>query len=245
MIVGTHGVDPLVDVGWIAEHLADPRVRLVEVDVSRAVYDEGHIPGAVLWDAYKDLRGRSYRPVVKGELARLLSRTDVTPDTTVVCYGYGASLGFWLLKSHGHEDVRMLMGSRGQWEQTGHGWSTDVPEPAEAALAEPIENADMLASRQDVESAIADSAHVLLDVRLRAEYTGERFWPSGATEDAGRAGHISGAVSLPIDTLQTEDEVLKNADELRCIFEQAGVTADKSVIAYCTIGNRAAQAWLR
>jgi thiosulfate/3-mercaptopyruvate sulfurtransferase len=82
-----------------------------------------------------------------------------------------------------------------------------------------------------------------LDVRAEAEYSGERFWPSGATADAGRAGHVPGAVSVPIDLLRTEGGRLKGPEELRPILEQAGVRRDKAVISYCTIGNRAAEAW--
>jgi thiosulfate/3-mercaptopyruvate sulfurtransferase len=238
------GNQAAVDVGWIAARgVDDPRVRLVEVDVSRVAYDEGHIPGAVLWNAYADLRDEDYRPVERADFERLLSRSGVTPETTVVVYGYGASLGFWLLKAYGHENVRMLMGPREQWAQAGGQWSRDVPELAKSAYPHVVENADLLASRQAVEGAIDDPGQVLLDVRSEPEYSGERFWPSGATKDAGRPGRVPGAVSVPIDLLREEDETLKSPDELRRIFEQAGVTKDKTVIAYCTIGNRASQAW--
>jgi thiosulfate/3-mercaptopyruvate sulfurtransferase len=106
------GQSSTVDVDWIAAHLGEAGVRLVEIDVSRAAYDEGHIPGAVLWNAYADLRDPNYRPVGLAELGRFLSRSGITPETCVVTYGYSAPLGFWLLRAHGHEDVRMLMGPR-------------------------------------------------------------------------------------------------------------------------------------
>jgi thiosulfate/3-mercaptopyruvate sulfurtransferase len=233
----------IVDVDWIAACVDDPGVRLVEVDVTRAVYDEGHIPGAVLWNAYTDLRDADYRPVEQAELGRLLSCSGVTPETTVVFYGYGAPLGFWLLKAYGHADVRMLMGSREQWAQRGHEWTTDVPKPAENADPQLVENAAVFAAREAVEAAMADPAQVVLDVRAESEYSGERFWPSGATADVGRAGHVPGAVNVPIDLLRAEDGTLKSVGELRPIFEQAGVTKDKTVIVYCTIGNRASEAW--
>src|SRR5260221_12118034 len=121
----------VVDVEWMVARLGDPGVRLVEVDVSRAAYDEGHIPGAVLWNAYGDLRDADYRPVGEATLRRLLSSSGVGPETTVVTYGYGAPLGFWLLKAHGHKNVRMLMGSREQWARAGHEWSLDAPSVGE------------------------------------------------------------------------------------------------------------------
>jgi thiosulfate/3-mercaptopyruvate sulfurtransferase len=234
--------EPIVNVNWIAAPLGDPELRLVEVDVSRISYDDGHIPGAILWNAYADLRDERYRTVGREDLGRLLSRSGVTPDTTVVVYGYGAPLGFWLLKAYSHANVRMLMGSREQWADSGRQWSTAAPRPA--STVHPLtENAKVLASREAVEAAIGNPAEVLLDVRSEAEYTGERFWPSGATADVGRAGHIPGAVNLPIDLLRAKDGTLKSADELRGILEAAGVTRDKTVITYCTIGNRASEAW--
>lgn len=232
-----------VDVDWIAAHVGDPGVRLVEVDVSRAAFDEGHIPGAVVWNAYTDLRDKKYRPVGMAELERLFSRSGIAPDTCVVVYGYSAPLGFWLLKTHGHQDVRILIGPREQWAQAGHEWSTGTPEPNESAHPPVVTNADWLASRQGVEDAIDDPAQIILDVRAEAEYSGEIFWPSGATADAGRTGHVPGAVSVPIDLLRTGGGKLKSPEELRRILEQAGVPNDKTVITYCTIGNRASEAW--
>ena len=119
--------DPTVDVRWITAHVGDPSVQLVEVDVSRAAYDQGHIPGAVFWDAYVDLRDSAYRPVPKQELQRLFSRSGISPDSTVVLYGYAGALGFWVMKAHGHRDVRVLRGSRDQWIAGGEQWTTDVP----------------------------------------------------------------------------------------------------------------------
>ena len=81
----------------IASHIDDPSVRFVEIDVSAAAYNAGHIPRAVLWNAYTDLRHSDYRPVSAAELQDLLRKSGVTPDMTVVFYGYGAHLGFWLL----------------------------------------------------------------------------------------------------------------------------------------------------
>ena len=238
---GSHGV--VVDVDWIAANVGDAEVRLVEVDVSRVAYGEGHIPGAVLWNAYTDLRDESYQPVGLGELERLLSRSGISPQTCVVVYGYSAPLGFWLLKAHGHEDVRILIGPRDQWAEAGHEWVTDEPAPAESAYPLEGPNADLLASREAVQEAIDDPEQIVLDVRAEAEYSGERFWPSGATEGAGRAGHVPGAVSVPIDLLRAEGGKLGNADALRRPLEQAGVAKDKAVITYCTIGNRASEAW--
>src|SRR5882757_8774772 len=119
----------LVDADWVAAHLDDPDVRVVEVDVSSAAYDEGHIPGAILWDAYKDLRHPDFSPIDKAEFEAVLARTALTPDTTVVFYGYAPVLGYWLLSRHGHERTKVLDGPRERWAEEGREWSTEVPEP--------------------------------------------------------------------------------------------------------------------
>ena len=234
---------PIVDATWVAGHLREPGIRLIEVDVSKAAYDQGHIPGAVFWNAYADLRDAAYQPIARATLEDLFARSGLDPASTVVVYGYGAALGFWLLKSNGYDRVRMLDGSRDQWTRDGRQWTTDAPSPSTGRHPLPAEISDHVATREAVESAIKDPTKILLDVRSGLEYSGDRFWPSGATEGAGRSGHIPGATSLPIDLLRTESGALKSPDELQRAFDRAGVDKDKAVITYCTIGNRASQAW--
>lgn len=234
---------PLVDVAWIADHLDDPTVRLVELDVSRAAYDQGHIPRAVLWNAYTDLRHPDYSPIGAREFEELLSTSGVSRETTVVFYGYGAHLGFWLLRAHGHDRVRLLDGSREQWPAAGHRWSVEAFEPAPTSYALDGTDPALHASRDAVVAMIGRSDQVLLDVRAQAEYDGDYFWPSGATEGAGRAGHVPGTVHVPIDRLRGEDGQFKEVGEMRAALAAHGVTPDRRIVTYCTIGNRASQAW--
>jgi thiosulfate/3-mercaptopyruvate sulfurtransferase len=235
--------DPLVDVAWIADHLDDPDVRLVELDVSRAAYDQGHIPGAVLWNAYADLRDPDYTPISQSDLEGLLAASGVSPETTVVFYGYGAHLGFWLLRAHGHDRVRLLDGSREQWPAAGHAWSVGAAEPAPAS--HPLAGPDVAihSSRKVVEGMIGRADEVILDVRAQAEYDGDYFWPSGAIESAGRAGRVPGAVHVPIDKLRDEHGQFNEAGAMREALAAQGVTPDRRIVVYCTIGNRASQAW--
>jgi thiosulfate/3-mercaptopyruvate sulfurtransferase len=237
------GPNVLVDPAWIAAHLDDPLVRLIEVDVSRAAYDAGHIPGAVLWNAYVDLRSPDYSPIDQNGLATLLSEAGVTPETTVVFYGYGQYLGFWLLKRQGHDRVLVMDGSRERWEAAGETWSTDAVTPIPSDYPRPAEGAGIGPSRQAVHAMSNDQGTVVLDVRSHAEFEGERFWPSGATEGAGRPGHIPGAAHVPVDVLRDEDGDFANVEELRALYDAAGAGADKRIVTYCTIGNRASQVW--
>lgn len=226
---------------WLAAHLADPDLRIIEVDVSRAAYDEGHIPGAVLWDAYKDLRHPDFVPINKAEFEAVLAHSGVTPDTTVVFYGYAPLLGYWLMDRHGHERMQVMEGPREQWEGGDREWSTEIPEPDPTSYVSDGGHVGLLASMAEVQEGIGDSETVILDVRSAEEFSGERFWPSGAAEDVGRSGHIPGAVHVPVSVLTDADGKPVDREKLRTLFEEAGVTPDKKVITYCTIGNRASK----
>lgn len=122
----------LVDPDWVAARLADDTVRVVEADVSPAAFKEAHIPGAVLWDAYGDLRHADYTPISTLEFEELLSRSGIEPDTTIVFYGYAAHLAFFLMKALGHEQIRLMDGRRDRWGDSGRDWSTEARSPPQA-----------------------------------------------------------------------------------------------------------------
>jgi thiosulfate/3-mercaptopyruvate sulfurtransferase len=237
---GHHG---LVDPDWIAAHLDDPAVRLVELDVSATAYEAGHIPGAVLWNAYADLRRPDYSIVGSAEIAHLLSGSGIDPSSTIVVYGYAAHLGYWLMKRHGHEQVRLMDGLRERWTEAGFEWSSHLPPACGSEYGLPPENADLVVSRGSLADAIADPDSVIVDVRSRPEFDGEAFWPSGIAEGAGRAGHVPGATHFPVDLVRGEDGRLRGIDELQPQFEASAIVPDRRVITYCTIGNRASQVW--
>ncbi|UVK49440.1 hypothetical protein BPNPMPFG_008415 (plasmid) [Mesorhizobium sp. AR07] len=234
--------DVRIDAAWIAARLEDPLVRIVEIDVSAAAYSGGHIPGGVLWNAYADLRHPGYRPIDTAQMQDLLCRSGISVETTVVVYGYAAHLGYWLLKSLGHERVRLLDGSREQWRAAGYDWSTAVPIPQRSQY--PLSDQRLFClSEDDVQLALGRPGPLLLDTRSNAEYVGERFWPSGAPQPAGRAGHIPGAVHLPIELLRTSEGHFRSIDEMRQVLAERDFTPEAEIVTYCTIGNRAAQAW--
>ena len=110
----------LVSTDWVKEHLDDPNVKLVEIDVDTQAYGAGHVPGAVGFDWRPSSRTRSRRDIVsKEEFERLMGEAGISPDDTVVVYGdnnnWFAAYGFWLMKLYGHEDVRLMNGGRVKW----------------------------------------------------------------------------------------------------------------------------------
>jgi thiosulfate/3-mercaptopyruvate sulfurtransferase len=236
--------DVLVSPKWLEQHLDDPAVRIVEVDVSPAAYDAGHIPGAVLWNVYRDLKDADYRLIEPAEIQVLLAHSGITAASTVVLYGYAPALAFWLMKLYRHPDVRILDLSRDRWRARDRPWTTEVPTPQTTSYPLPDQNRRIRADTAAVTAAIDDPATTLLDIRSEAEFCGERFWPSGALEPDGRAGHIPTAVRFAVEDLYDSDGRFRDAMQLADLFAAVGLDTDAGdVISYCTIGGRAATIW--
>jgi thiosulfate/3-mercaptopyruvate sulfurtransferase len=242
----TMQTEPLVESAWLGAHIQDSDVRVIEVDVSRATYDEGHLPGAQLWNVYADLLQPNYRVVEREPFAALLARSGITPETSVVVYGYAASLGFWLLRYYGHPRVSFLNGSRRKWLADHLPLSTEPAgvQPSSYFVRDfaPVQD-DIRASQEQIVGAIGDPEIRLMDVRSVAEYRGERFWPSLPPEGDQRGGHIPGAVLVPIEDTWREDGTFKPLEDLRAFYAARGFTPDAEIITYCAVGGRASQAW--
>jgi thiosulfate/3-mercaptopyruvate sulfurtransferase len=233
----------LVQPEWLAAHLHDPAVRVVEVDVSSRAYDEWHIDGAVLWNVYQDLKDADYRLVDTASVERLLARSGISPDSTVVFYGYAPAMGFWLMKLCGHQDVRILDCSRDAWQAGGRAMNSQATEPAAARYVLPAHDGRLRADHTAVRNAIGVPGETLVDVRTWDEYRGERFWPSGGLEPGGRAGHVPSAVHQPIDGLYDERGAFRPVTDLRAVFSAVNLDGGDELITYCTIGGRACTAW--
>lgn len=244
-VVNATEFDSRVDPDWIAARLDDPAVRVVEIDVSAAAFDAGHIPGATFWNAYGHLRSVDYRPISDEALSAVLARSGIGPETTVVFYGYAAYLGFWLMRSHGHRRICLMDGTRDRWAHAGYAWTAEA-HATQASASGPYQvtpGSNDVIGRGAVLGLLGDPDTVLLDVRSHEEFTGDRFWPSGASQDGGRAGHLPGAVWLAADLVRGSDGELRDIDRLRRLFADAGVPRERRIVVYCTIGNRASQVW--
>jgi thiosulfate/3-mercaptopyruvate sulfurtransferase len=247
-VTGYAKEDVLVSAEWAQQHLDDPNVRFVEVDVDTAAYEQAHIPGAVGWDWTSQLSDGIRRDVAsREEMSRLLSESGIGPDTHIVLYGdnnnWFAAWAYWQLKLHGWERLSILNGGRKYWLDNGLPLSVDPPtyEPTGIELTEPSN--ELRAFRDDVMARLGDPGATLVDVRSPAEFSGEVIAPPGMTETAQRGGHIPGAQSIPWAQTVREDGTFKDADALRALYEPKGVTPDKDVIAYCRIGERSSHSW--
>jgi thiosulfate/3-mercaptopyruvate sulfurtransferase len=239
----TGGTEVLVSQDWLAAHLTDPLVRVVEVDVSPVRYNDWHVDGAVLWNVYADLKDADYRLADAAALARLIAGSGISPDSTVVFYGYAPALALWLMKLYGHPDVRILDCSRDTWRAAGHPCASTAAQPPAGGCHLGAQDPRIRADHATVLEAIGKPGSTLVDVRSALEYEGERFWPSGGMEPGGRAGHVPSAVHQPIDDLYNPDGSFRSAAELRRVFSPSVLDGDGELITYCTIGGRAATAW--
>lgn len=240
----------LVSTAWVAEHLRDPKVRVIEADEDVLLYEVGHIPGAAKLDWHTDLQDPVARDFVSPEgFGRLLGSRGISDDATVVLYGdrnnWYATYTFWLFKMYGHQDVRVMDGGRVKWEQEGRAWTREVPSFQEATYSVGKTDLSIRAFRDEVVEQ-SKERKPLIDVRSPAEYKGELLhmldYPQ---EGAQRGGHIPGAKSIPWGTAaNVADGTFKSADELRGIYEeQNGISADEKVISYCRIGERSSHTW--
>jgi thiosulfate/3-mercaptopyruvate sulfurtransferase len=237
----------LVDADWVEAHLDDPQVVLVEVDEDTTAYDKNHIKGAVKLDWKKDLQDPVRRDFVNGQqFEALLSARGIGNDDTVVLYGgnnnWFAAYAYWYFKLYGHDKVKLLDGGRKKWELDGRPFSTEpVTRQTTQYKAEPPDNS-IRAFRDEVLAAIGNKN--LVDVRSPDEFSGKILAPAHLPqEQAQRAGHIPTALSVPWSKAANEDGTFKSDDELRELYESAGLDGSKPTIAYCRIGERSSHTW--
>ncbi len=238
----------LVTTDWVASHLNDPNVAIVEVDVDTNAYNEGHVPGALGWNWQTQLCDTLRRDILsESELENLLGTSGINPNTTIILYGdnnnWFAAWALWQLKMYGHSDVRLMDGGRKKWLAEGREVSLDAPQRQPGTYTVNGFNREFRAFQPDVYNTLQQDSTVLVDVRSNDEFTGKVLSPPGLPETCQRGGHIPGAANVPWGQACNEDGTFKSAEELSALYGGKGVTPDKDVIAYCRIGERSSHTW--
>ncbi len=242
--------DRLVSTEWLAGHLGDPGLVIVESDEDVLLYETGHIPGAVKVDWHMDLNDPVTRDYLDGaRFAELLASKGIARDSTVVFYGdnfnWWAAYALWVFTLFGHPDLRLLDGGRKKWIDEGRPLDSGVP--ARARTEYPVvqrNDSPIRAFRDDVMKHVAAGGR-LVDVRSPQEYSGELLhMPDYPQEGALRGGHIPGAANVPWKRAANEDATFKGVGDLRAIYEdEQGLASDADVVAYCRIGERSSHTW--
>lgn len=239
----------LVEVDWLAEHLDDPNLRVLDVRGASA-YAEGHIPGALhipLGDIASTINDIPLE-FDQGEVQTALNQAGLRPDQTIVIYDdlgmMSASRMFWTLEYVGHPDARVLNGGWNAWDASSAEVSTETPNPSPTNYPLAIQD-DKIATAEQVLQSLGDPQVAIVDARSLKEYTGE-------VKLADRGGHIPGAVDLPwlqaltggdaVSTLEDDwqeqlrdpdIEVFKGPEELQALLDEKGLSPDQEVITYC------------
>jgi thiosulfate/3-mercaptopyruvate sulfurtransferase len=239
----------LVETDWVAEHLNDANVRIIESDEDPLLYAIGHIPGAVQVDWFSTLQHPLRRDfLTKEKFEEVNSSLGIANDTTVVFYGdksnWFACYALWLFQYYGHENVKIMNGGRLKWEKENRPLVKEVPSYAAATYSAKDAVKSIRAFRDEV-LAQSNAKKPLVDVRSPKEYSGElTHMPNYPQEGATRGGHIPGAVSIPWSQAVNEaDSTFKTTDELLALYEGKNIKGDSEVIAYCRIGERSSLTW--
>jgi thiosulfate/3-mercaptopyruvate sulfurtransferase len=240
----------LVDTQWLLEHLHNPTVRVVEINMDPASFQEAHIPGAVCWSIFTDLLNpdlsQNLDPVA---ISALLSRSGISATTTVIAYGSYPDTGawiFWLLKTIGHDRVYVLNGGYQKWVAECRPLESEFSSFPPTQYPIRSSDASLRVLLPEVQALLQHGFeplhHLLLDVRTAPEYRGEIFMmkPPAGSE---RAGHIPGAVNIEHIFALNEDGTFKSIEALHTLYSSQGITADREVFTYCAIGARSACTW--
>jgi thiosulfate/3-mercaptopyruvate sulfurtransferase len=238
----------IAETDWLEDKLADPSIRVVEVDVDTNAYELAHIPGAVAWNWTTQLSDPVRRDILSKEnLEALLSESGITPETTIILYGdsnnWFAAWAFWQLKIYGHRDVRILNGGRKKWLAENRPVSDEKPQYQQNSYHARPADLSLRAFLPEVQEAVRRGSASLVDVRSPQEFTGEILAPPGLPETCQRGGHIPAARNIPWGKACTDGGTFKSFDELKALYGAEGIDGSKPVIAYCRIGERSSHTW--
>lgn len=243
--------DSLVSTEWLADHLDDPTVRIIEVDEDTDAYERDHIPGAIAWDWSKDLHHPTHRDYLdKAGFERLLGQAGVVAEnTTVVLYGgnnnWFAAYAYWLLKLRGFDNVKLLDGGRLKWNVEDREKTSEVPVIAKTDFViTGAERPEVRALRDDVLARVAAGSTTFVDVRSPDEFSGDKLAPDHLPQEQPYVGgHIPRARNIPWSKAANEDGSFKSAAELARLYGAEGVSGDRDLVAYCRIGERSSHTW--
>ena len=241
--------ESVVSTEWVAEHGGDANVRLVEVDVDTAAYEQGHIAGAVGWNWQSQLQQSVRRDVVsKTEMEQLLGSAGVDNDTTIVLYGdnnnWFAAWAFWQIRYYGHSSVKLMNGGRAKWLAENRPTTIDAANPEAKTYRASDPDESIRAYRDQVLAGVGSGSISLVDVRSPQEFSGELLAPPNLPQEGSqRGGHIPGAANIPWAQAANEDGTFKSADELAELYGGKGIDGSRDTVAYCRIGERSSHTW--
>lgn len=239
----------LVSTDWVAEHIDDPGIVIVESNEDILLYETGHIQNAVKVDWQNELQDQLIRDYVnKDDFERLMSEKGISNDHTVVFYGdrsnWWACYAMWTFKVLGHEKCLIMNGGRQKWVDEERPLTKDVAPRDKTDYKVAGINELIRAFRDDVINHL-EGNNPLIDVRSPKEFSGElTHMEAYPQEGCLRGGHVPTAKNVPWARAANEDGTFKSANELAAIYnDEVGLQDGDDVIAYCRIGERSSHTW--
>ncbi|RYG57655.1 sulfurtransferase [bacterium] len=237
---------PIVSPQWLEHHLSDPRIRVVQSDMTPDDYREGHIPGAVFWHSLADLLlpGLALN-LEPSHFEALMSRSGIERNSVVVfSSSYAATAPFlkWFSDLFGHPDSYVLDGGSTRWKSEERPLETHKRRPRATTYCATSRDNSSRASSADVRAAQSNPNAIIIDARTSHEFSGEWFMMAPPIEGQ-RGGHIPEAIHLPFELALHPNDTFKCADELRALYASHGITPDRDIIIYCAVGARSAHTW--
>ena len=242
--------DVLVSTEWVAAHLNDKNIRLLESNEDVLLYDTGHIPGSQKIDWQEDLNDAVVRDYLgQQQFQALMEQLGISNDTTIVFYGdksnWWATYAFWVFQLFGHTNAKVMDGGRLKWVDEGRELTTDKPSYPAASYRAPARNDAAIRAMREQVLAHQQAGLPLVDVRSPAEFKGELLHMADYPQEGSlRGGHIAGARSVPWARAANDDGTFKSAVDLRAIYEEEqGLSSSDNIVAYCRIGERSSHSW--
>ncbi|MGE0601958.1 MAG: sulfurtransferase [Dehalococcoidia bacterium] len=252
----------LVTTGWLADHLAEPSLRVLDCTVylrpradggpgysvtpGREDWEASHIPGSGFADLANDLSDRSnplrFMMPPAEQFAEAMGRYGVGDDSQVVLYDRAGNMWaariWWMLRAFGFDNARILDGGWTKWTAEGLATSQEAPQVT-AAKFSVSPRPELIATKDDVLAAIESGQTCIVNALNGAQHRGE-------VAPYGRAGHITGSVNVPAvgaaGVVDPETQLYHPIDEIRRRFEAAGARPDQRLITYCGGGIAASSA---
>ena len=241
----------LVDAAWVAENLALPDVRILEIGMAKD-YQAGHLPRALLVDWIVDITDPTcperYNIAPPDQFEQLMRRLGISSDTTIVLYDqFQSRLStrmLWILRYYGHEQVKILDGGAQAWVTTGHEMVQAVPKVRPSQYRAGRSKVMRDAKRADIRGQLSQPYFQVIDGRPTKQYTGElpgKVYHTGKIHM--RRGHITSGVNIPWEENLAADGRFKSVTELRKIYKDHAISKDATVVTYCNEGLHAAHPW--
>jgi len=241
----------LVSTDWLEAHLGSPDIAIIDASWhlptanrdAKKDFREGHIPGAQFFDIDELSDTTSSLPHMLPSAEKFSSRMrkmGIGDGKRIIAYDsvglFSAARAWWMFKVFGHEDVAILDGGLKKWIAEGRPLEDGTPPPSQERHFTARVRGSMVRDMKDVAAALKSGSAQVADARSGTRFRGEEVEPRAHV----RAGHMPGAKNVHYASLLKPDGTLKSADEIREVFQSAGIDLSKPIITSCGSGVTAA-----